>query len=110
MAQFIEIDLIPTVGNPNTNEIRKIYTVIEPVVGGGGLVVADDFLTDGSGNGSCPNCLAAIATTVDVFLNEPGEQGIKIQSAGYSYDAGTGVITSVDDGLEANKNYTAYAR
>lgn len=105
---MIEIDILPAVGNPQGfTTVTKIYTnVSDSGVGGGGLVVADDFLTDGSGEGSCPNCLAASATTVDVFLNEAGEQGIKIQSSVYTYTAGTGAIT----GLQPNKNYTAYAR
>lgn len=79
----------------------------------GAILGADNFTTNGSGTspalideGSGDTFVALGVTTVDVWLNQTGSQGVKVPAADYTYTAGTGVIT----GLQASKNYTAYGR
>lgn len=49
MAIFIETDIVPAVGNPNTSVIYKIYVVDEPHGGtGGGSMAVASFTTIGS--------------------------------------------------------------
>jgi len=74
--------------------------------GGGAIDIALNFTTNGSGEATLAGFVVAGVTLIDVWLNQTGEQGVKIPTADYSYNAGTGVIT----GLEASKNYTAYGR
>lgn len=82
-------------------------------LGSGGAIAADNFATNGAGTSpaltdekSGETFVSRGVTLVDVWLNQTGEQGVKIPTADYTYTAATGIIT----GLEASKNYTAYGR
>lgn len=84
-----------------------------PSGGDGAILAADNFTTNGSGvspalvdEASGDSFVSLGVTIVDVWINQTGEQGVKIPTADYTYNSITGVIT----GLDNSKNYTAYGR